>query len=124
MPYIIEVIFPLSEFIGWCAEQYSQEEKVILNKLGSKVLCIVDILSIRYALNIPKSPSAVSKPFEEENLVIVYRECPPEVKNLFLQTIVKPEHIFESLALPMNVNVMVIEFPMGLFHTQSYFRFI
>jgi hypothetical protein len=39
----------------------------------------------------------------------VYRECPPEVKNLLLQTIVKPEHISESLSLPMNVNIMVIE---------------
>jgi hypothetical protein len=40
---------------------------------------------------------------------MVYWECPFEVKNLFLQTIVKPEHYFESLSLTMNVNVMVIE---------------
>jgi hypothetical protein len=109
VPYVVEVAFPFPEFIGWCAEQYSQEEKVVLNKLGSDVLCRVDSPSIRYALGIPESPSAVSEPFEEENLIMVYRECPPEVKNLFLQTIVKPEHISESLSLPMNVNVMVIE---------------
>jgi hypothetical protein len=109
VPYVVEVAFPFPEFIGWCAEQYSQEEKVVLNKLGSEVLCRVDSLSIRYALDIPESPSTVSEPFEEENLIMVYRECPPEVKNLFLQTIVKPEHYSESLSLPMNVNVMVIE---------------
>jgi hypothetical protein len=51
----------------------------------------------------------VSEPFEEEKLIMVYQECPSEVKNLFLQTIVKPEHYSESLSLPMNVNVMVIE---------------
>jgi hypothetical protein len=51
----------------------------------------------------------VSELFEEENLITVYRECPSEVKNLFLQTIVKPKHIFESLSLPMSVNIMVIE---------------
>jgi hypothetical protein len=51
----------------------------------------------------------VFEPFEEKKLIMVYRECPPEVKNLFLQTNVKPEHIFESLLLPMNVNIMVIE---------------
>jgi hypothetical protein len=51
----------------------------------------------------------VSGPFEDENLIIVYMECPSKFKSLFLQTIVKPEHIFESLSLPMSVNIMVIE---------------
>jgi hypothetical protein len=44
--YIVEVAFPFPEFISWCAEQYSQEENVILNKLGSEVLCKVDSPSI------------------------------------------------------------------------------
>jgi hypothetical protein len=51
----------------------------------------------------------VSEPFEEEKLVAVYRECSPEVKALFLKTIIKPEHHSESLSLPMSVSVMVIE---------------
>jgi hypothetical protein len=108
-PYAVEVAFPFPEFISWCAEQYSQEEKVILNKLGSEVLCRVDSPSIRHALSTPESSPAASKPFEEEKLITVYRECPPEVKTLFLQTIVKPEHHSESLSLPMNVSVMIIE---------------
>jgi hypothetical protein len=32
VPYIVKVAFPFPEFIGWCAEQYSQEDKVIVNK--------------------------------------------------------------------------------------------
>jgi hypothetical protein len=83
VPYVIEVTFPFPEFIGWCAEKYSQEEKVVLNKLGSDVLCRVDSPSIRYALGIPESPSEVSEPFEEENLITVYRECPPKSKAYF-----------------------------------------
>jgi hypothetical protein len=51
----------------------------------------------------------VFEPFEEEKLITIYRECPPKVKTLFLKTIVKPEHHSESLSLPMNVSVMVIE---------------
>jgi hypothetical protein len=51
----------------------------------------------------------VSELFEEEKLITVYREFPSEVKSLFLQTIVKPEHISESLSLPISVNIMVIE---------------
>jgi hypothetical protein len=51
----------------------------------------------------------VFEPFKEQHLVTVYRECSLEVKNLFLQTIVKPEHYSESLSMPMNVNFMVIE---------------
>jgi hypothetical protein len=109
VPYIVEVTFPFPEFIGWCVEQYSQEEKVVLNKLGSEVLCRVDSPSIRYALRIPESPSVVSKPFDEENLVMIYRECPPEIENLFLQKKFKPEHYSRSLSLPMNVNFMVFE---------------
>jgi predicted secreted protein len=61
-----------------------------VNKQGSEVLCRVESLSIRDALGIPKSFSIVSKPFHEEKLISVYRECPSEVSDLFLQTIVKP----------------------------------
>jgi hypothetical protein len=43
VPYTIDVLFPFLKFIGWCTEQYSQEEKVVLNKLGSDVLCRVNI---------------------------------------------------------------------------------
>jgi hypothetical protein len=42
-------------------------------------------------------------------MITIYRECPPEVKNMFLQTIVKPEHHSESLLLPTSVIIMVIE---------------
>jgi hypothetical protein len=109
VPYAIEVAFPFLEFVSWCAEQYSQEEKIILNKLGSKVLCRVDNPSIRHALGTLESSPVGSKPFEEEKLFIVYRECPPEVKTLFLQTIVKPEDHSEIPSFPMNLSVMVIE---------------
>jgi hypothetical protein len=107
-PYVVEVVFPFPEFVSWCAEQYSQEEKVILNKLGSEVLC-EDSLSVQHTLSIPESSPKVSEPFEEEKMITAYRECRPEVKALFLQTIVKPEHHAESLSLPINVNVMIIE---------------
>jgi hypothetical protein len=109
VPYDIEVTFPFPEFIGWCTEKYSQEEKVVLNKLGFEFLCRVESLSIRSALGIPESISVASKLYEEEKIIMVHMECPSEVKDLFLQTIVKPEHIFEILSLPMSVNIMVIE---------------
>jgi len=34
-PYVVETVFPFPEFVSWCAERYSQGERVILNKLGS-----------------------------------------------------------------------------------------
>jgi hypothetical protein len=108
-PYVIEIAFPFPEFIIWCAKQYSQEERVILNKFGSEVLCRVDNPSIRHALGTPESSPAMTEPFEEEKLITVYRECPPEVKTLFLQTIVKLEHHSEILLLPMDMSIMVIE---------------
>jgi hypothetical protein len=80
-----------------------------LNKLGSEVLCRVDSSSIRHALGTLESSPTVSKPFKEEKIITVYRECPPEVKALFLQTIIKLEHHSESLSLPMSVSIMVIE---------------
>jgi hypothetical protein len=89
-PYTLEVAFPFPKFIGWCRNQYSQEDKVVLNKQGSKVLCRVEILSIHNTLSIPESLSIVSKPFEEEKIIMVYRECLSEVKDLVFQTIVKP----------------------------------
>ena len=42
-------------------------------------------------------------------MITVYRECPSEVKPLFLQTIVKSKHHYESLSLPIIVSIMVIE---------------
>jgi hypothetical protein len=71
-----------------------------LNKLGSEVLCEIDSPSLRHTLSILDS---------EEKMITIYREFPPEVKTMFLQTIVKPEHHSENLSLPANVSVMVIE---------------
>jgi hypothetical protein len=75
-PYVVEVVFPFPEFIRWCVEQYSQEEKVILNKLGSDVLYEIDSLSLRHTLSIPESFPTVSEPFEEEKMITVYTEFP------------------------------------------------
>jgi hypothetical protein len=66
-------------------------------------------MSIRHALSILEFSPATSEPFEEEKLITIYRECPPKVKTLFLQTIVKPKHHSESLSLPISVSIMVIE---------------
>jgi hypothetical protein len=49
------------------------------------------------------------EPFEEEKMITVYREYPSEVKTWLLQTIVKFEHHSESLSLPINVNITIIE---------------
>ena len=43
-------------------------------------------------------------------MIIIYRECPPEVKTRFLQTIVKPEYHSESLSFPASISIMIIEF--------------
>jgi hypothetical protein len=51
----------------------------------------------------------ISELFKEEKMNMVYRECPSKVKDLFLHTIFKPEHLSESLSLPMSVSVMVIK---------------
>jgi hypothetical protein len=79
VPYAVEIAFSFPKFIGWCAEQYSHEERVIVNKRGSEVLCRVESLSIRESLSIPESFSAISEPFNEEKMIRVYRECPSEV---------------------------------------------
>ena len=73
-------------------------------------MCRVESLSIQDSLGIPESFSTMSEHFNEENIIRVYRECPSKVRDLFLQKIVKPEHFSESLSLPMNVSIMVIEF--------------
>ena len=62
-PYVVEVVFPFPEFVSWCAEHFSQEERVILNKLGSEVLCEIDSPSIWHTLSIPESSSTMSEPF-------------------------------------------------------------
>jgi hypothetical protein len=80
-----------------------------LNKLGSEVLCEIDSLSLQHTLSVSESSSVASNPFNEEKMITVYRECPSEVKALFLQTIVKPEHHSESLSLPINVSIIIIE---------------
>ena len=90
VPYVDEITFPFPKFIGWCAEQYFHEERVVVNKRGSKVMCRIETLSIRDTLSIPEYFSALSEPFNEEKIIKVYRECPSEFRDMFLQTIVKP----------------------------------
>jgi hypothetical protein len=76
VPYAVEITFPFPEFINWCVEQYSHEERVVMNKLWSEVMCRVEILSIQESLDIPEYFSANYEPFNEENLIRVYKECP------------------------------------------------
>jgi hypothetical protein len=82
-PYVVEVVFPFPEFISWCVEKYSQEERVILNKLGSEVLCEIDSPSLRHTLSVSESSFTVSEPFDKEKMITVYREFPSEVKTYF-----------------------------------------
>jgi hypothetical protein len=76
VPYAVEISFLFPEFIGWCDKQYSLEERFVVNKRGSEVLCRVESLSIRVSLSIPESFSTICEPFNEENMIRVYRECP------------------------------------------------
>ena len=42
-------------------------------------------------------------------MITIYRECLPDVKTLFLQTIVKPEHYSESPSFSVSISVMIVE---------------
>jgi hypothetical protein len=121
IPYVVETVFPFPEFVSWCVERYSQGERVILNKLGSEVLCKVDSLSLRHALSIPDASPTVPEHFEEQRMITIYRECPPEVKTLFLQTIVKPEYHSESIVTGQHKRYDCRS-PVGLFLVESNFR--
>jgi hypothetical protein len=79
VPYVVQIDFMFPEFVGCCTKQYSHEERVIVNKQGSWVLCRIEILSIRESLSTLESFSANFESFNEEKLIRVYRECPSEV---------------------------------------------
>jgi hypothetical protein len=64
--YATELCFQFPKFIGWCAEKYSESERVVIDKKGSKVLCKIDVVSVRESLKIPKSFS--------ENLNLLMRK--------------------------------------------------
>jgi hypothetical protein len=68
-----------------------------VNKQGSEVICRVESLSNQDSLGMLESFFIVSEPFNEEKIINVYRECPSKSKDLFLQTIVKPEHFSKSV---------------------------
>jgi hypothetical protein len=46
VPYVVEIVFPFPEFVGWCVKQYAHEETVIMNKQGPLVLCRIEKISI------------------------------------------------------------------------------
>lgn len=46
VPYAVKLSFLFHEFVGWCVEQYSHSERVIVNKQGSQGLCRIDNLSV------------------------------------------------------------------------------
>jgi hypothetical protein len=84
IPCVVEMVFPFPEFVSCCAERYSQGERVILNKLGSEFMCNVEIPSLQHSLSVPDTSHIVPNPFEEHRMITIYRECPPEVKTLFI----------------------------------------
>ena len=64
--YATKFCFQFPEFTGWCAKQYSESERVVIDKKGSKVLCKIDVVSVRESLKIPNSFSDNFEPFDEE----------------------------------------------------------
>ena len=57
--------FHFLEFVEWYAQNYSQLERVIVNKSGSKVLSWVTTRDIRDSLGLSKSIFLNSEPFSE-----------------------------------------------------------
>jgi hypothetical protein len=95
--------------MGWCVEKYSESERVVIDKKGSKVMCKIDCVLVNESLKITKSFSENSEPFDEEEMIRVYREFQPKIKTFFLRMIIKLNQFPQSLYFPLIIDIMVSE---------------
>ena len=51
--FVVEQTLTFSEFVEWCANNYSSSKRVIMSHTTSKILCRVDTKSILEVLSLP-----------------------------------------------------------------------
>ena len=49
----IEQTLPFPEFVEWCTNSYSSSERVIMSHTMSKIICKVDMKTVRGILSLP-----------------------------------------------------------------------
>ena len=78
-------------FVAWCASNYSQSKRVIMDSNQSKILCPINSLVVRDALEVPQSFSQNLEDFVEETVIELYMHATTKEKQAFLSKILKPE---------------------------------
>lgn len=81
--------YPFPKFTQWCVDNYSKTKRVIVNSTGSKVLCWIDVKTVRDSLGLSESIVIESERFTEEEINRIYRESTNEEKGQFLSNILK-----------------------------------
>ena len=79
-----EQSFYFPDFVKWCALNYSQLERVIMNKNGSKIFSRVTAQGIRDLLRLSESNFQNSEPFNELEITKISKESSVEDKSNFL----------------------------------------
>jgi hypothetical protein len=72
-------------------------------------LCKIDVVPVRDSFKIPKSFYENFEPFDEEEMIRVYRECQLDIKTLFLRMIIKLDQFPQSLFFPLIIYIMISE---------------
>ena len=103
--FVFEQTLPFHEFNEWCANSYSSSERVIMSHTTSKILCRVDMKSVRRMLSLPDIFPLNHEFFNEQVLIELYKNCKTEVRCQFLSSILKVGQSLEGLFLPYNVNI-------------------
>ena len=71
----------------------------------SKILCKVDVKTVRGILSLPDNFPSSCESLNEQVLIEMYKNCRTEVRCQFLSSILKDGQLLEGLFIPYNVNI-------------------
>ena len=92
------------EFVEWCVDNFLVAKEVIMNRLKSKILCLVQDFFVHKTLHILDDFSHISQKYQEENIICFFRESIDESKETFLKAYSKPKGEPIDLSYPIDLS--------------------
>ena len=93
-----------TEFVEWCANNFSVVEGVIMNKSKSKILCSVQASIFRKTLHILDDFVHISQNYQEESIIRCFKESTDESRETFLKAYSKPSGEPINLSYPFGLS--------------------
>lgn len=104
-PFNLEQTHPFPKLFYWCSVLYSHSTYILQKHKTSKLIGSLTPQSIRVVLGLTKEFFRDSIPFNELDMMYLYKSYDPVKKYNFLKLILKPKINTHNLEYPCQISI-------------------